>query len=294
MCVYLKGKHGTLDMAGLKSSGLPSKRIERITRDVEHRRFMYRMYFTKIKQSDMIRCERVNGNAHQSSTGIQPGEVTTLPVHFDNHRVAIENEMEENTRISWDDTADVCYDGNIASISRLALYNSGTSLSSHTVQMTRGSIYQQSNSNNIAVRGGRPLASILVIGMTFGTAAFAAVRSKLKAVRECTSCQGYGVQRCKLCSGKGTIDWEGKMAHREPCPMCLGRRLIKCTVCGGGILFSRSLFIHKANKGEDALMETLQTLTTPSMRLFGSKTSDIQQEARLAESDEYSKEILSD
>jgi hypothetical protein len=74
--------------------------------------------------------------------------------------------------------------------------------------------------------------------------------------------------------------------------MCLGRRLIKCKTCGGGILFSRSLFIHKANKGEEALMETLQTLRTPSMRLFGSKNSE--QDARLAESDEYSKEILSD
>lgn len=281
-------------MAGLKSSGLPGKRIYRIIRGLERRRDLYRMYFTKIKQSDTIRCESLQSSAQQSLEGRQPAEVTSLPVHFDNHRVTVETEMKENTRISWNDTADVCYDGNIASISRLAMYNSGTTLGSHTVQMTRGAIYQQSNSNNIVGRGGRPLASILVIGMTLGTAAFAAVRSKLKAVRECTSCQGYGVQRCKLCSGKGTIDWEGKMAHREPCPMCLGRRLIKCTICGGGILFSRSLFIHKANKGEDALMETLQTLTTPSMRLFGSKTPDIQQEARLAESDEYSKEILSD
>lgn len=294
MCIYLTGKHERLDMAGLKSSGLPSKRIDRITRGLERRRYLYRMYFTKIKQSDMLKCESLQWNAQQSLEGRQAGEVTTLLVHFDNHSVTVENEMKENTRISWDDTADALYDSNMASISRVAMYNSGTNLSSHTVQMARGSIYQQSNSNNIALRGGRPLATILVISMTFGTAAFAAIRSKLKAVRECTSCQGYGVQRCKLCSGKGTIDWEGKMAHREPCPMCLGRRLIKCTICGGGILFSRSLFIHKANKGEDALMETLQTLTTPSMRLFGSKTPDIQQEARLAESDEYSKEILSD
>ena len=178
----------------------------------------------------------------------------------------------------------------IASVSRLALYSSGGQLGSHRA------LHLQKGPSTVSITAGRPsisiLPSILVIAMAFGTAVLAAVRSKVKAVRECSSCQGYGVLRCKLCSGKGTIDWEGKMAHREPCPMCLGRRLIKCKTCGGGILFSRSLFIHKANKGEEALMETLQTLRTPSMRLFGSKNSE--QDARLAESDEYSKEILSD
>lgn len=203
------------------------------------------------------------------------------------------------TAVHKNATADSQCDIGMASISRLAMYNTGSTLGSHAAaHMSRASIYQQKNPGTIGTRGARSLtstiSSVLVIAITLGTAVFAAVRSKLKAVRDCSACQGYGVQRCKLCSGKGTIDWEGKMAHREPCPMCLGRRLIKCTQCGGGILFSRSLFIHKSNKGEDALMETLQTLTTPSMKLFGTKTPDVHQEARLAESDEYSKEILSD
>lgn len=183
-----------------------------------------------------------------------------------------------------------------ASISRLAMYNAGSSMRL-TSSRSSASLYQQSASQTTT--SGRSafvsvLSSTLVVGATVITAVVAAVRSKLKTVRECSCCQGYGVERCKLCEGKGTIMWEGKMAHREPCPMCLGRRLVKCSNCGGGILFSRSLFTHKANKGEDALMETLQTLTTPSMRLFGRRPGNEQEDARIAESDEYSKEILTD
>ena len=85
------------------------------------------------------------------------------------------------------------------------------------------------------------------------------------------------------------------MAHREPCPMCLGRRLVKCSACGGGLLFSRALFTHKANKGEDAIMETLETLTTltTSRSLFGRRAGG-EDEARIAASEEFSKEILTD
>ena len=193
-----------------------------------------------------------------------------------------------------------------ASISRLAMYN--TRLTS-----TRSSLYQQSlgpastatsaSSSGLTVgtttgSGGRGslvsvLSSAALVGATVTTAVVATVRSKLKAVRQCSCCQGYGVERCKLCEGKGTIQWEGKMAHREPCPMCLGRRLVKCSACGGGLMFSRSLFTHKANKGEDAIMETLTTLTTSS-RLFGRRPSSEQDDARIAASEEFSKEILTD
>jgi len=58
-------------------------------------------------------------------------------------------------------------------------------------------------------------------------------------------------------------------------------------------MFSRSLFTHKANKGEDALLETLTTLTTSS-RLFGRRARNEQDDARIAESEEFSKEILTD
>lgn len=179
----------------------------------------------------------------------------------------------------------------VASIGRMAMYN--TRLTS-----TRSSLYQQSVNSASSSSSTAPtvvsiLSSAVVISATVATAVVATVRCKLKAVRECSCCQGYGVERCKLCSGKGTIQWEGKMAHREPCPMCLGRRLVKCSACGGGLLFSRSLFTHKANKGEEALMDTLTTLTVPS-RLFGRRAGNEQEEARIAESEEFSKEILTD
>lgn len=103
----------------------------------------------------------------------------------------------------------------------------------------------------------------VVVVVTVGTAVLAALKSKMRAVRECRACHGYGVQRCKLCSGRGTIEWEGKMAHREPCPLCLGRRLNKCTCCGGGApLLTRSLFVHKQSDVEAALLEQLQSLAS--------------------------------
>ena len=188
----------------------------------------------------------------------------------------------------------------VASIGRVALYNTRLSSMTSMTSMTptRSSLYQQSvnsasSPSSTAPTAASVLSSAAVVGVTVATAVVAAVRCKLKAVRECSCCQGYGVERCKLCSGKGTIQWEGKMAHREPCPMCLGRRLVKCSACGGGIMFSRSLFTHKANKGEEALMETLTTLTAPS-RLFGRRAGNEQEEARIAESEEFSKEILTD
>lgn len=188
----------------------------------------------------------------------------------------------------------------VASIGRVALYNTRLSSMTSMTSMTptRSSLYQQSvnsasSPSSTAPTAASVLSSAAVVGVTVATAVVTAVRCKLKAVRECSCCQGYGVERCKLCSGKGTIQWEGKMAHREPCPMCLGRRLVKCSACGGGIMFSRSLFTHKANKGEEALMETLTTLTAPS-RLFGRRAGNEQEEARIAESEEFSKEILTD
>ena len=189
-----------------------------------------------------------------------------------------------------------------ASISRLAMYNTRLATTRSSLAPTPAGAGAGA-SKSTGTRGGTGrsalvsvLSSAVVVGATVATAVVATVRSKLKAVRECGCCQGYGVERCKLCEGKGTIQWEGKMAHREPCPMCLGRRLVKCSACGGGLLFSRSLFTHKANKGEDAIMDTLTTLTSSSLssRLFGRRSAGEEEEARIAASEEFSKEVLSD
>jgi hypothetical protein len=173
-----------------------------------------------------------------------------------------------------------------------------------SMKQTRAALSTASQGGRSASRGGAPagLSSLLILAATVATFATAAVRGRLRAVRECASCRGYGVQRCKLCSGKGTIDWEGKMAHREPCPMCLGRRLVKCTCCGGGPFIARALFNHKSNKGEAALVAQLQNLAErPRSRLprflrrrRTGELGDEEDDDRIEESDKLAEQIMMD
>ncbi|KAG0600123.1 hypothetical protein M758_11G009000 [Ceratodon purpureus] len=40
----------------------------------------------------------------------------------------------------------------------------------------------------------------------------------------CEKCDGYGVQQCHVCKGRGVLTWEGKLLHKnDPCPLCFGR-----------------------------------------------------------------------
>ena len=39
----------------------------------------------------------------------------------------------------------------------------------------------------------------------------------------CEKCDGYGVQQCHVCQGRGVHTWEGKLLHTDPCPLCFGR-----------------------------------------------------------------------
>lgn len=48
--------------------------------------------------------------------------------------------------------------------------------------------------------------------------------------------------RCSLCGGSGRVGWEGKWSHKEPCPMCMGRRYVECAECGGH--YHRPMFRH--------------------------------------------------
>lgn len=149
-------------------------------------------------------------------------------------------------------------------------------------------------------RHGSPIASIipsiLVLALTVGTAAVAAMRAKLRAVRECKTCHGYGVQRCKLCSGKGTIEWEGKMAHREPCPMCLGRRMNPCTCCGGGPLMARHLFAHKQRTDVDfpVALPTGSNARLGGLLLRLGRSNGAEEENRIKQSDQFKEQIMMD
>ena len=69
----------------------------------------------------------------------------------------------------------------------------------------------------------------------FGTllALFAAVRSALvRRVKACRGCKGFGVVRCRLCEGRGSVDWRAKFSYSEQCPLCMAKRFVVCPDCG--------------------------------------------------------------
>jgi hypothetical protein len=116
----------------------------------------------------------------------------------------------------------------------------------------------------------------VVILLTIGAATLAAAKARMRTVRSCGTCRGYGIQRCRLCSGKGAIEWEGKMAHREPCPMCLGRRFNRCECCGGvpAVLGAGRLFSHARRSTEAALAQQLGSLSAAAVMGSGSESED--------------------
>jgi hypothetical protein len=96
-------------------------------------------------------------------------------------------------------------------------------------------------------KGGGPI-SLLLFALTLIAACFAALRNALvRKVRGCKCCRGYGVIRCRLCDGEGRVDWAAKLSHFDACPLCMNRRYIVCSDCGGG--YQRPLFSHARRRG---------------------------------------------
>lgn len=97
---------------------------------------------------------------------------------------------------------------------------------------------------------------ISLLVFLFGTvlALFAAVRGALvRRVKTCKCCKGFGVVRCRLCEGRGTVDWRAKFSYSEMCPLCAAKRFVVCPDCGGH--YHRRLFNHaRASKGMEAFM----------------------------------------
>ena len=86
------------------------------------------------------------------------------------------------------------------------------------------------------------------------------------------------------------------MAHKEPCPLCLGRRFVRCSCCGGGGPFARNLFSHK-NKTGEALLQQLQQLGPAQQAqqrrwLFGRLGS--MDDSRQEMSDQLAEQIMMD
>lgn len=98
------------------------------------------------------------------------------------------------------------------------------------------------------------IGPISLLVFLFGTvmALFAAVRGALvRKVKSCKCCKGFGVVRCRLCDGRGTVDWSAKFSYSESCPLCAAKRFVVCPECGGH--YHRRLFNHaRGSKGLDA------------------------------------------
>ncbi|KAG2486213.1 hypothetical protein HYH03_015175 [Edaphochlamys debaryana] len=95
------------------------------------------------------------------------------------------------------------------------------------------------------------IGPISLLVFLFGTimALFAAVRGALvRKVKACKCCRGFGVVRCRLCDGRGSVDWRAKFSYSETCPLCAAKRFVVCPDCGGH--YHRRLFTHaKGSKG---------------------------------------------
>nr|BCL66260.1 hypothetical protein [Volvox reticuliferus] len=104
---------------------------------------------------------------------------------------------------------------------------------------------------------------ISLLVFLFGTilALIAAVRGALvRKVKACKCCKGFGVVRCRLCNGRGTVDWRAKFSYSETCPLCTARRFVICPDCGGH--YHRRLFNHA--KGFKGTLETYFPMAAPN------------------------------
>lgn len=83
---------------------------------------------------------------------------------------------------------------------------------------------------------------VTLAGIVMGMVRYALVRK----VKTCSSCRGFGIQRCRLCDGEGNVMWAAKMKYASSCPLCMNKRHVTCTECGG--YFNRPLFSHMRRK----------------------------------------------
>lgn len=114
-----------------------------------------------------------------------------------------------------------------------------------------------------------PLGFVL-LGFSAILLALTAVKKTLhllfRIARACKTCHGFGVERCNMCEGQGTVRWDAKWIHTDPCPKCAGRRFCRCEDCGGVI--KRRIFDHiprnaglEQNENAYASVDTLDKLT---------------------------------
>ncbi|KAF5833617.1 hypothetical protein DUNSADRAFT_10033 [Dunaliella salina] len=89
--------------------------------------------------------------------------------------------------------------------------------------------------------------SFLLFVLGIFLALMAAVRRVLvRRVKACKTCKAFGLIRCRLCDGEGSVLWRGKVNHEETCPLCLTKRYVTCPDCGGH--YHRPMFVHRQNR----------------------------------------------
>lgn len=102
-----------------------------------------------------------------------------------------------------------------------------------------------------------PMGLLLFI-LTVIAASIATIRGALiKKGKSCKSCRGFGLQRCRLCLGSGRVDWAAKLKHFDVCPLCMNKRFIVCSECGGH--YHRPMFMHRRRQAGGAFEPTGQT-----------------------------------
>ena len=88
------------------------------------------------------------------------------------------------------------------------------------------------------------LLGLLALFLTF----LLAIRAMIvKRVKSCKCCRGYGIKRCALCNGQGSVGWKAKLSYQEPCPLCMTKRFVSCPDCGG--YHHRHMFSHIGGRG---------------------------------------------
>lgn len=99
-----------------------------------------------------------------------------------------------------------------------------------------------------------PMGLLLFI-LTVVAASIATIRGALvKKGKSCKSCRGFGLQRCRLCLGSGRVDWAAKLKHFDVCPLCMNKRFIVCSECGGH--YHRPMFMHRRRQAGGAFEPT--------------------------------------
>lgn len=92
-----------------------------------------------------------------------------------------------------------------------------------------------------------PVSFLLAIFALFMTLLLMVRSAIIKRVKSCKCCKGFGILRCQLCQGTGSIGWKAKLSYSEGCPLCMTKRFINCPDCGG--YHHRHMFNHLGGKG---------------------------------------------